>query len=344
MPTSISSRAERDRPGRRAFVTFLMFNDSYLPGCLMTAYGLRRQGSRSDRVCLVTEEVSDSARDALSVLYDTVLQVDKIPVPAEPGRSSPGAGRTGSARVRAAALTRFAALRLGPDGDLGCAYDTIVSLDADLLPVRDFERLWDVPAPAGIVNEHRHHMAEIDADGRLIPRRDAARTGEWVWHDVYRDVCPPGSPVPREITDRVALDPANYGINASLLVLEPSQSTFEDFMRWVGRGPVRELVCDRWAWTDQQAATLYWSGRWTSLDPRYSLFYGYPSVELGRGLHFAGVKPWSWRKKGFARRIQRFPDYALWSRQFLRLMTELPELRRLGGLRRLEQATREVLR
>lgn len=210
--------------------------------------------------------------------------------------------------------------------------------------MQDFEQLWDAPAPAGIVNERRHHVADFDATGRLLPRPDAWRTGEWVWHDVYRDVCPPGSPVPRFITDRVASDGTNYGINASLLVLEPSMVTFDDFMGWVSNATVRELVRHRWPWTDQQAATLYWSGRWTSLDPRYSLFYGYPSLTLARGLHYAGIKPWAWRKKGFARRIQRFPDQALWSRTFVRLMSERPELRRLGGLRRLERATREALR
>jgi len=345
MPASFPSRINCARPQRRAFVTFLMFNDSYLPGCLMAAYGLQRQGSRSDRVCLVTEEVSGRACEALRLVYDKVLRVDKIPIPVGEGTSSSaGAVRTGSARVQDAALTRFAALRLGSDGDFGCAYDKIVSLDADLLPMRGFEQLWDMPAPSGIVNEHRHHMADIDVDGHLVPRPDALRTGEWAWHDIYRDICPPGSLIPQSITDRVASDPTNYGVNASLLVLEPSQDTFDDFMRWIRTGSVHDLVRYHWAWTDQQAATLYWSGRWTSLDPSYSLFYGYPSIDVGRGLHFAGVKPWAWRKKGFARRVKRFPDYALWSRQFLQMMTQLPELRRVGGLRRLEDATRRALR
>lgn len=331
-------------PHRRAFITFLMFNDSYLPGCLMAAYGLTRQGSRSHRVCLVTKDVSGRARGALEVLYDRVLDVEEIPLPGYTGGSVGTGQRTGSARVQGAALTRFAALRLGPDGDLGCSYDKVVSIDADLLPVRDFDRLWEVPAPAGIINEHKAHMADVDEQGRLVERPDALKTGRWVWHDVYGEVCPPGAPIPREITDRVATDYENYGVNASLLVLKPSMDTYEDFMRWVAEGEVRRMVRDEWAWTDQQAATLYWSGRWTSLDPGYSMFYGYPSIELGRGLHYAGVKPWSWRKKGFARRFDRFPDYALWGRQFLEMMNEFPELRSLGGLKQLERELRKVVR
>lgn len=329
---------------RRAFVTFLMFNDSYLPGCLMAAYGLRRQGSRSHRVCLVTEQVSDRAREALALLYDHVLPVEEMGVPRDGDAPSVGSPRTGSARVTGAELTRFAALRLGPDGDFGTAYEKVINIDADLLPVRDFEQLWHIPAPAGIVNERREHMADIDPDGRLIPRPEALETKQWVWHEVYGDLCPPGAPIPRDITDRVAVDVENYGVNASLLVIEPSMQTYQDFLRWIAEGEVHRLARDRWPWTDQQAATLYWSGAWTSLDPSYSMFYGYPSIELARGLHYAGVKPWSWRKRGFTRRLTRFPDYTLWAHQFLEMLQELPRLRTYGGLRRLERELRDGLR
>ena len=94
---------------------------------------------------------------------------------------------------------------------------------------------------------------------------------------------------------------------------------------------------------DQQAATLYWSGRWTSVDPSFSTLYGYPSLELARGLHFAGIKPWSWRKKGFERRLRRFPDYRLWGTLYARMLDEVPELRRHAGLRRIEREIRTVL-
>ena len=41
-----------------AFVTFLMLNDSYLPGALMLAYALRKQKTNADLVCLVTGEIT----------------------------------------------------------------------------------------------------------------------------------------------------------------------------------------------------------------------------------------------------------------------------------------------
>jgi hypothetical protein len=318
-----------------------MHNDSYLPGCLTAAFGLLRQRSTSPRVCVVTEEISDGARRALLRLYDRVVEVEKVPIPGprHPGTSTP---RTGSARVLDAALTRFTSLRLGPDGDLGCSFDKVVVLDADLLPLRDFDSLWTLPAPAGIINERRDHMVEMDRAGRVVVRAESLHTGEWVWHDVYGATCPHGARIPQEITDRVSVDHDNYGVNASLIVVSPSVSEYGRFVRWAAGEKVNDLLRHHWRWSDQQAATLFWSGRWTSIDPSFSTFYGYPSTDTARGLHFAGVKPWSWRKKGFARRLHRFPDYALWSDLFVEMVERFPALRELTGLRRLEREIRNA--
>lgn len=332
-----SPTTSEEVPGRkrRAFVVFLMFNDSYLSGALMAAYGLKRQRSKSQRVCVVTPEISDNARQMLAELYDKIVEIDPIGVPDGPAGDDRVQIRTGSARLQSAALTRFASLRLGPDGDLGCAYEKLVVIDADLLPIRDFEQLWALPAPAGIINEYRSHMVETNADGSLLVRPKSLRTGKWGWHDIYDPICPPGSLIPQEITDRVAQDHDNYGVNASLVVLRPSMATFNDFMRWVATPAVLPLVRDHWSWVDQQAATLYWSGSWTNVDASYSTFYGYPSLDVARGLHFAGIKPWSWRKKGFQRRLELFPDYRLWSVTYLDMLDDVPAFRNHAGLRRL---------
>jgi glycogenin glucosyltransferase len=322
-------------PDDRAFVVFLMFNDSYLPGALTAAYGLVRQGSPSRRTCVVTPEISDEARQTLAALFHDVIEVEPIAVPAIVDSTSSGQIRTGSARVLSAALTRFASLRLGPDGDLGTAFKKVTVIDADLLPLRDFDDLWLLPAPAGIINEHRSHMAEIDPSGKLIIRPESVHTGRGIWHEIYGSTSPHGAPIPKEVTDRVAVDTDNYGVNASLVVIEPSFEVYDDLMRWVAQPDIGDLARNRWPWIDQQAATLYWSGQWTNVDVSFSTLYGYPSLEAARGLHFAGIKPWSWRKNGFERRLHRFPDYYLWANVFLEMLEEVSGLRNRPKLGRL---------
>lgn len=322
-------------PDRRAFVVFLMFNDSYLPGALTAAYGLVRQGSPSKRTCVVTPEISSEARSMLLELFDDVVEVDPIAVPSSPESVTATHVRTGSARIQGAALTRFASLRLGPDGDLGTSFERVVVIDADLLPLRDFDDLWSVPAPAGIINEHRSHMAEIDPNGKLIIRPESIASGRGIWHEVYGSICPHGAAIPSELTDRVAVDFNNYGVNASLVVIKPSIEVYRNIMTWVSQPDISDMVRNHWPWVDQQAATLYWSGEWTNVDVSFSTLYGYPSLEAARGLHFAGVKPWSWRKKGFARRLHRFPDYRLWANIYLEMLESIPRLRQHASLRRI---------
>ena len=67
LPTQVR---RADGSARFAFVTFLMLNDSYLPGALTLARALQKQRVRADLVCLVTEGVTRDAHRALSQLSE----------------------------------------------------------------------------------------------------------------------------------------------------------------------------------------------------------------------------------------------------------------------------------
>jgi len=51
-----------DGSSRYAYVTFVMMNDSYVPGALLMAYGLRTQWTEAEIVCLVAPEISAPSR------------------------------------------------------------------------------------------------------------------------------------------------------------------------------------------------------------------------------------------------------------------------------------------
>lgn len=299
----------------------------------MAGFGLRRQATRARLVCLVTREISNHARAALLTFYDEIITVNEVNLPRE---------ERGVRQMFPRMFTRFAALRLGPDGDLGCAFRKLILMDADLLPLRGFDSLWRLDPPAGIINERREHIVELDERGRIVPRSDSTHPRS-VWHSLYVPICPHGTRIPREITDRVETDPSNRGVNGSLFVFEPSSHTHDEFMSWLSTPSIDALVRSQWPWPDQQAATLFWSGRWTSIDVSYSTLYGYPSVAAARGLHFAGVKPWSWRKRGFEYRLKRFSDYRLWASMYLQMLDSFQGLRSLRRLSLLEHRIFSVL-
>ncbi|HEX6383415.1 MAG TPA: hypothetical protein VF177_01985 [Anaerolineae bacterium] len=325
VPTSMKAAGGRSR---FAFVTFLMLNDSYLPGALMLAYALRRQQSQADLVCLVTEEITAGARYALELLFDHVVRVEKIFVPHR---------RRQQRQDRPYWFTRMNALRLGEDGDLGLHYEKIVLLDADVLPLRYYDHLFLLNAPAGIINEQKSHFLESSTAGQYVIPPSVETTGTWKWHQLYGPVCPHGRRIPREITDRVQEDVTNLGINTSLLVLQPSLDELKFLKEELGRPAVRRLVGDLFDWPDMQYLTLRWSGRWTNVDLRFSGLNGYPSLKVLFGTHYAGFKPWYFGRAQSMAHYGRFDDFRFWFKEYGALMAAYPGLQKVKRLRVLQQ-------
>lgn len=314
-----------DGSTRYAFVTFVMRNDSYIPGALVLASALKRMGTRADLVCMVTGSVTVQAKQALAVLFDHVVNVDEAVLPH---------ARRQERQDRPFLFTRFNALRLGKDGDLNFSYQKIVLLDADVLPLRHYDHLFTLGTPAGIINERKEHCLQASADGRFIIPPGTMKTGKWVWHEIYGRMCPHGQPIDRSVTDRVKDDPSNMGVNASLWVLRPSVEEYRGIMEDVERPEVLARVSN-WNWPEMQYATMRWSGQWKNVDLRFCSFSGYPSPSVLCGTHFAGLKPWAVKKKDALQRFSRYDDFRLWYAELRRMVEEHPELMQVGRLRRL---------
>ena len=68
------------QPHRFAYCVLLMSGDNYMPGCIVVGHSLRKTNPQADLVCLVTEDVSASARRALKVVFDHVIDVPYLQV------------------------------------------------------------------------------------------------------------------------------------------------------------------------------------------------------------------------------------------------------------------------
>ena len=317
-----------DGSAKFAFVTFIMRNDSYLPGALVLASGLKRMKTQADLVCMVTGSVTPQAKRTLGAMFDHVVEVDEAVLPH---------ARRQERQDRPFLFTRFNALRLGKGGGLDLSYDRIVVLDADILPLRYYDHLFTLGTPAGIINESKDHCLQATEDGRFLIPPHALETGRWVWHDIYEKTCPHGQPIDKEITDRVLHDPKNMGVNASLWVLRPSIREYRDIMEDVERPEVLGLVSN-WNWPEMQYATMRWSGQWKNVDLRFCSFSGYPSPSVVYGIHFAGLKPWSIKRRDALQRFSRYEDFKLWYAEFRAMMVSHPEFLAVGRLRRLLEA------
>ena len=231
---------------------------------------------------------------------------------------------------------------MGIERPLANPTPVVVVIDADVLALSRYQSLFEVPAPAGVLNERKENFVETGADGGYVVPAATWETGEWRWHDIYR-VCPHGETVPQEITDRVAEDPTNMGINGSLFVMRPDQAEFEAILADVKRPEVAGLVGDQFDWPDMQYLTMRWSGQWRSIDARFSALNGYPDLRLVWGSHFAGFKPWYFQRESAMRRYVRFPDFQMWFTSYDAMVGRYPRLLQMGKLRRLHESVRSAL-
>ena len=297
-----------------AYVTFIIRNDSYLPGALVFAYALRLQKTKADLICIVSDNISDAAVASLKLVYDDVIVINEVYVPHD---------RRQERQDRPFLFSRFNAFRLGADGDLNKKYEKIIIADCDLLPLHGYDRLFDLPAPAGIINEKKEYCLEYDDKGKYIIPASVYLNGTWKWHEIYINV-PHGTLIPKEITDRIKDDKQNMGVNASLYLFEPANKFYNSIMDDLDNLKIQKEI-SLYNWPEMQYITLKLSGLWTNIDLKYSSFNGYPDIEYLNGIHFAGLKPWN-MKNNSIKSFGRFDDYKLWYYTYLKACTEVEGL------------------
>ncbi len=316
---------------KNAFVTFIIRNDSFLPGALTLAYALKRQKTTHDLVVIVSKGLPFQSLDALRELYDHVIELDEIYVAHENRHER---------QDRPFLFSRFHALRLGKDGDLGFNYGKIILCDADLLPLKNYDDLFNLNAPAGIINEKKEYCMEYEHGKYIIPD-SALEKGEWNWHAIYKDY-PMGSRIPKTITDRVKTDFDNMGMNASLYLFEPSYALYKDILNDTLDKNTQSLIA-KFPWPEMQYITQKLSGKWHNIDLKYSSFNGYPNIEILNGIHYAGLKPWKMRHRSI-KNFARFEDYRLYYQVFITMMDLNPSLFNSKKLKRLYNQITELLK
>ena len=313
-----------------AFVTFVMLNDHYVPGALVFAHALRKQRVDADILCLITPEVSLRAKTALRVLFDDVIMVDPIVVhhPDHHGRQD-----------RPFLFTRFQAFRLGMDGNLHRHYDKLVIADADLLPISDYQSLFDLPSPAGIINESKEHCVS-SSQGKYLQLANQNNPNEWLWHYIYR-ATPHGFPIPKAITDRILEDPNNLGINACLYRIDPKMDDYKSIQEDLKNPEILKRITT-YPWPEMQYLTLKFSGSWHNIDLRYASFNGYPRLDILKGTHYAGLKPWQIKSPSVPH-FAKYEDYQLFFRTYIDMIRQYPALINYPKLERIHACFQKYL-
>ncbi len=308
-----------------AYVTFIIKNDSFVPGAMVLAYSLIKQNTSHDIVCIVSEEVSDTAVDILSKLYTRVIKQDSLTVKHK---------NTSGRQDRSKLFSRFNCLLL-------TEYEKIVLLDADILTISNYDSLFELNTPAGIINESKDNCIESSNNKYIIP--DYFETeNKWIWHKTYESICKHGETIPSDITDRVLTDYNNLGVNSGIYVLTPSIDLYNSILDDLSDEGTLELI-NNFNWPEMQYFTQKMSGKWTNMDIKFGSFSGYPKVEALYGMHFTGAKPWSFKNKSIYK-FARFEDYKLWYHTYVNMTKDYPELLRYNKINKILFQIEDILK
>ena len=181
-----------------AYVTLLMKGDKYLPGALVTANSLKMSGTKYDIICMITDDVSENARERLRMVYTDVVVIEYLRY------SFVRSGKGGKYREQLntwidVSLTKFQCLSL-------TKYKKIFVLDVDLLVMNNIDCVFDHKAPASVFF-HSKTKKMFGKDN----------------YEKFRDM------IPNEVLKKT-LNSNYFGVSGSVLLLEPNKKVYNMFL------------------------------------------------------------------------------------------------------------------
>lgn len=261
LPSSSSS----SKFPRFAWVTLVMENEKYASGALVLAQSLRNRATEAHLVCMVDDSISDEITEALSRVFDFVVEVPKIV--AEKGvlqRQQVRFGHMYNPWLQNC-LTKFSVFSM-------TQYSKVAFLDADMVCVGDFpDELFDLKAPAGILDLFRRDLAANHRmHGKEVGRRDL----------------------------ELALNSNCYAMRGCILLLYPDLETFYDICHIAKTQRIGRA--NAMAGPDEYFITEYFLARgipWTHIHMRYGCISWVVEECLKDEakpvfVHFVSEKPW----------------------------------------------------
>ena len=298
-----------------AYVTLIMLGDRYVPAAIVLAQSLINLNSQVDRVVLVTPDVSREAKELLSKFYDKLIEVNYVTV--ENWRTKKQIHR----KYLELVFTKFHLFNL-------TQYKKVLLIDADAIVLKYPDHLFTLDAPAGCFLEDKDHFIYYDKNGdyKMPPETGIE------WYNIYCDKLTHGMKVPKEFTDRVFTNFKNSGIGGGLMLLEPKIGEFDEIIKDVSRGRMKYLLENKFVWPEQQYLTGRYSGKWTSINPRFFGLQGYPDWSVLYGLQYGGDKPFMLDSKFDIKVRVTYRDYQLFHDIYRSIIKNNPSFKNLKCL------------
>jgi hypothetical protein len=279
-----------DRTGGRLARSLRVHDAPHERGCVPS--GLPRRGSgaslasetRAALVCLVDDTVSAEGREVLGRVFDRVPVVERLRAHES---SYPRELLSDAYRDTYTKLHLF-------DTEL-FPHERVCFIDADLLPIRCFDHLFTLPAPAAVIES-----VDPTSQFAYVQHMHGVRHGDRV---------------PPAILEPTSDDDVTGGINSGLLVIAPDRARFTDMVARIRRpmpewGEHHRRLYEhgiRYGFPDQHFLQVEFQDSWTAIDPRFNSMR--TDIPHSFGIHWTiGRKPWE-----NLRNPTRSASLALWA-------------------------------
>lgn len=270
-----------------AWVVLVMRGDAYVPGAIVVAQSLRDMRTIHDIVCMVTPDVTSSARADLATIFDHVISVPYIEYNTVKMTSKKQAELYNCWIDKS--FTKWNCLSL-------VQYKKILLVDADILFTTNCDEIFDLRTPAACFSSP---WAYPWKKNRHLKNPYIDRKSTDMLHGMQI--------TPNMIT--TALHNKSYVGWSAFVLITPSAKDYADFCSSLQTG----VLTTNSAWrvtsgADEVSIAAYYVGKtWTHIHQRFLSISWKPDwvAQDIRAVHYHGRKPWEMSP-------QEWPDLATW--------------------------------
>jgi alpha-N-acetylglucosamine transferase len=289
-----------------AIVTLLMMGDGYLSGVLTLGYSIRKVAPKLskqvDLVCMVTPDISEIAKKDILTIYDKVIPIKYIEIPAEKVRHKDVPTR----KIYGKTFTKLTCVNL-------TQYKKILLMDADMVVIKpELFHLFSLNAPAGVFMGCGKPYT--DKDLQIFDKLYCKyiKHGEKIDRKYLDEKCSRYNKIIGS-TDRGIFN----GVESTILVIEPNKKDFENMVKLTMKlAPTVTLNGDATIYS------LYYTGRWHNIDLRFLGRWTDPETNhevVTIDLYGNQGKPWQLDK---VKSILDYKDIKFWIKKYKEFYNE----------------------
>jgi alpha-N-acetylglucosamine transferase len=281
---------------RYAIVTLLMMGDNYLPGCLVLAKSIleKTKPNNIDLVCMVTPDVTLTAKNDLKKYYDVVLDVDYISI-------DPNLVYLKNPKIKqiySNTFTKLHCLNL-------TNYNKILLIDSDMIVLDEkIFSVFEYDTPCAVFVNCESSYKNLEKFKKLY-KKYIKSPGKKVNKKMYHMNC----------DDQNTKDkPGKIFVESSICLLSPSTEDYENMLKMLEMS-VKEKE-DTYIAGDTNLLNTYYKYKWHFMNYKYLGRWIDPDNTNYYVLDLYGFdgKPWQTDKY---QHINKYIDVRYWVKKYI---------------------------